>query len=97
MLKAKTQSDAATGNNKLADSEAGAKPERITYPITDKRGYGTRWGLCVRSVDNLLRQGLPHIKVGARRVRINVDEADAWMKQRYGTQRRSPVQRGGGQ
>jgi hypothetical protein len=56
--------------------------------VTDKRGYGQRWGFSVRMIDNLLAQGLPHCKVGERRVRILVPEADAWMRERYGTQRR---------
>jgi len=56
--------------------------------ITDKRGYARRWQFSPRHVDNLLKQGLPHLKIGARRVRIIIAEADAWMRERYGTQRR---------
>jgi hypothetical protein len=67
--------ETATGN-KLADD------------VTDKRGYGKRWGFSPRHVDNLISQGLPHLKIGERRVRIIVPEADAWMKQQFGTQRR---------
>jgi hypothetical protein len=67
--------DAATGH-KLA-------PE-----ITDKRGYGQHWQFSTRHVDNLIAQGLPHLKIGERRVRIIIEEADAWMRARYGTQRR---------
>jgi hypothetical protein len=58
--------------------------------ITDKKGFGARWLFSVRHVDNLLRAGLPHCKVGKRRVRILVDEGDAWMKERFGT-RRAPA------
>jgi hypothetical protein len=59
--------------------------------VTDKRGFAQRWNFSTRYVDNLLAQGLPHLKVGARRVRIVVAEADAWMRQRFSTQRRGPV------
>ena len=59
--------------------------------ITDKRGYGARWHFSVRHVDNLLAQGLTHCKVGNRRVRIIVPEADTWMRQRFGIQRRGPL------
>lgn len=52
--------------------------------ITDKRGYAQRWGLCVRTINNLIDRGLPHLKIGARRVRIDVAEADAWMRRTYG-------------
>lgn len=58
-----------------------------TNNIVDKRGYAARWKFSVRHIDNLLAQGLPHCRVGNRRVRILVDEADAWMKSRFGTQR----------
>lgn len=70
--------DPATGEPKLAD-------------ITDKRGFAARWGFSPRHIDNLLAQGLPHLRVGARRVRIIVAEADAWMKAKFSTQRRNPA------
>lgn len=71
--------DATTGETRLADE------------ITDKRGYGARWLFSVRHVDNLLAEGLPHLKIGKRRVRIVISEADAWMRERFGTRRRGPV------
>jgi predicted DNA-binding transcriptional regulator AlpA len=67
--------ESATGNNKFAQD------------ITDKSGFAARWGGSRRWVDKLLAQGLPHLKIGARRVRIITAEADAWMKQQFGTQR----------
>ena len=70
--------DAAPGNKPAAE-------------ITDKRGYGQRWHFSLRHVDNLLAQGMPHLKIGARRVRIITSEADAWMRARYGVQRRAPA------
>lgn len=54
-----------------------------TEIITDKRGFGKRWGFSIRHVDNLLAQGLPHLKIGKRRVRIILADADAWMKERF--------------
>jgi hypothetical protein len=59
--------------------------------VTDKPGYGQRWKFSARHIDNLIAQGLPHLKIGKRRVRIIIDEADAWMKERFGTQRRTPA------
>jgi hypothetical protein len=52
--------DADTGNTVAAG---------ITN-ITDKRGYGARWRFSPRHVDNLIAAGLPHLKIGSRRVRI---------------------------
>jgi len=55
--------------------------------IMDKTEYGRRWRFSPRYIDNLLRQGPPHLKIGKRRVRIVVSEGDAWMKERFSTQR----------
>jgi len=59
-------------------------------PITDKRGFAARWLFSLRYCDTLLSQGLPHFKVGQRRVRINIADGDAWMNDRFGTRRRRP-------
>jgi len=77
-------------NSFRPDSTAGTK---LTEEITDKRGYAERWRFSVRHIDNLIAQGLPHLAIGTRRVRIVVEEADAWMHQRFGTQRRGPTSR----
>jgi hypothetical protein len=55
--------------------------------ITDKRGYAERWSFSPRHIDNLLAAGLPHLKVGQRRVRIVIADADTWMKQKFQCQR----------
>jgi hypothetical protein len=64
-----------------------AECEGQTAQITDKKGYGARWGFKARKVDNLLASGLPHLKIGARRVRILIPEADAWMREKFFVQR----------
>jgi hypothetical protein len=74
-------------NNQNTLATAGAAP--FYLPVADKRfadkkGYGEHLGLCERTVGNLLKQGLPHLKIGSRRVRIDVAEADAWMRKTYG-------------
>jgi hypothetical protein len=68
--------DAATSESKLAAE------------IADKGQYAHRWQFSRRTVDNLIREGLPHIAYGRRRIRIVVAEADEWMRRRYGQQRR---------
>lgn len=74
-----TQPDTATGNKLAAEF------------VTDKRGFAARWKFSVRHVDNLLAQGMPHLKCGRRRVRLVVSEADSWMKERFGTRRLGPA------
>jgi hypothetical protein len=66
------------------DATAGLKP---AAEITDKAGYAQRWRFSKRHIDNLLARGLPHLKIGKRRVRIEIPEADAWMRSQFLTQR----------
>ena len=60
----------------------------LASPFTDKRNYGRRWNGSPRWVDGLLAQGLPHLKIGKRRVRICIAEADSWMRETFRVQRR---------
>jgi predicted DNA-binding transcriptional regulator AlpA len=73
----------------LSTNDAAAPDE--ANEITDKRGYGARWGFSVRHIDNLLAQGCPHLKIGKRRVRIIVAEADEWMREKFRVRRRGPL------
>ena len=73
----------------LPDVSTGSKLEADV--ITDKKGFAARWHFSVRHVDNLLAQGMPHLKCGSRRVRLVTAEADLWMKERFGTRRLGPV------
>jgi hypothetical protein len=61
--------------------------------VLDKDGFARRWLFSRRYIDALLAQGLPHCKLGARRVRIITGEADNWMRERFGTQRRGRAKR----
>ena len=76
----------------LETAAAGSSSTAKHY-VTDKRGYAERWHFGPRMIDNLLAQGLPHLAVGKRRVRILVAEADVWMRERYGTRRIGPIAR----
>jgi len=78
-------------NSCVPETAAGQKPAENN--VTDKKGFGARWDFSGRMVDNFLAQGMPHLKIGKRRVRILVDEADAWMKERFGTRRFAAQQR----
>jgi hypothetical protein len=61
----------------------------LASPYTDKRGYSQRWQFSTRKCDDLIAQGLPHLKIGKRRVRICIPEADAWMVEQFRVQRRA--------
>jgi hypothetical protein len=51
----------------------------------------THWRSSLRQSAKLLAKGMPHLKIDSRRVRIIIAEADAWMREQYGTRRRSPA------
>ena len=72
-------------------AEHNIQPDAATtaQEITDKKGYAARWQGSVRWIDGLLARGLPHLKIGKRRVRIVISEADRWMREQFYTQRRS--------
>ena len=74
----------------IAETTTGPK---LAADITDKRRYAQRWLFSRRQIDNFLSQGMPHCKIGERRVRIVIAEADAWMRERFGTRRRGPAKR----
>jgi hypothetical protein len=74
-MKTQIQADAATAITKLATE------------ITNKRGYAQHWQFSVRKCDQLLAKGLPHLKISARQIRINIPEADQWMREQFQTQR----------
>jgi excisionase family DNA binding protein len=37
-------------------------------------------GIARRTVDNWLQRGLPHLKLGSRRVRFDLREVDEWFR-----------------
>jgi hypothetical protein len=82
----------------MKDSNTLATPENATgnqtslaSPFTDKRGYAQRWQFSTRKCDDLIAQGLPHLKIGKRRVRICIMEADSWMQAQFRVQRRAAL------
>jgi predicted DNA-binding transcriptional regulator AlpA len=83
----------ATGRNEAEQNEGGANPAPAQQPtrLIDKRAVGRLLGFSARHIDNLLAQGLPHFKIGARRVRFNADEVLAWCKEQFHTSRIGPA------
>jgi hypothetical protein len=49
--------------------------------------YAFRLNVCTRTIDRLIDQGLPHLRVGAKSIRIDPLTADKWLTQTYGTTR----------
>jgi predicted DNA-binding transcriptional regulator AlpA len=70
--------DNATGQSSLASS-----PRYLT-----KKDLAKLVQLSVRSIDNLLREGCPHLKLGRRRVRFDEIETRRWLADKFRVQRR---------
>ena len=63
-------------------------PDAATgFKFATKRDVADMMQLCTRTVDNLMAEGMPYLRLGSRRVRFNVEEVKAWLKERYSTQR----------
>jgi len=57
------------------------------FKFGDKFAVAEMLDLCPRSVDNLMAQGMPHLRIGTRRVRFDMAEVRAWAKRHYGVSR----------
>jgi predicted DNA-binding transcriptional regulator AlpA len=68
-------------------------------PLANENANPTRYGskrdvaqmvqMSLRSVDNFLRDGCPHLKLGKRRVRFDMAEVRAWLAENFRTTRRA--------
>lgn len=58
--------------------------------LGDKRAVAEMaGGMSVRWVDSQLAAGMPHVRIGTRRVRFDLAEVREWLKSKYGPQRRA--------
>lgn len=60
-------------------------------PLGDKRDVANMLGVSVRSVDNYLAEGCPHMKPTPRCVRFDLNDVREWFKTKYGQQCRKPI------
>ena len=65
---------------------------RMHCPHIDKDALARHLGLSRRTIDNWLQRGMPHLKLGARRVRFDLRKIEAWLHRecrtvRYGKSR----------
>jgi predicted DNA-binding transcriptional regulator AlpA len=87
VLKTTLQPDAATGEKLATVPRYGSKAD-VAAMLQMSR----------RTVDNLLRQGCPHLKLGSRRCRFDLAEVREWLSENFRVQRRGKlVSNGGGQ
>ena len=82
MKKTQIQPDAAAGIKSTANTD--------TLPrYGSKRDVAAMVQMSVRSVDNFLRAGCPHLKLGKRRVRFDLPETRQWLADNFRVQRRA--------
>lgn len=66
-------------------NEQTSSPSVAQPPIRDyenKKQFAERLGVSLRTVDNLLAKGLPHVKLTRKLIRIPRAAADEWMAER---------------
>ena len=67
----------------------GISQSAASLNLGDKRAVAALAGnMSVRWVDGQLALGMPHLKLGPRRVRFDLGEVREWLKSSYGQQRR---------
>jgi predicted DNA-binding transcriptional regulator AlpA len=59
-----------------------------------KRDVAAMLQMSVRSVDNFVARGCPHLRVSSRRLRFDMAEVRAWLSEQYHVQRRSKLTTG---
>jgi hypothetical protein len=79
--------DADAGNFKSS-----AHDLNTIAPFGSKRDVAAMLKMSVRSVDNFLAAGMPHMKIGKRRCRFDLPVVREWMLTQYGIQRRGGAQ-----
>jgi predicted DNA-binding transcriptional regulator AlpA len=82
-MTAKFFPEVATGNGLAA-------PHSACEALLSKAGVSALTGMSPRTIDNWLSQGLPHLRIGARRCRFDAVEVKAWLRQKFGHQRFGP-------
>jgi excisionase family DNA binding protein len=68
------------------------EPQPQASPYIDKAALAQRLGLSRRTIDNWMQRGLPHLKLGTRRVRFDLRDVEPWLQRqchtvRYGRMR----------
>jgi predicted DNA-binding transcriptional regulator AlpA len=74
--------DTANGNQPLAT---------VPTRYGSKRDVAAMLQMSVRTVDNFVAAGCPHLRVSSRRLRFDMAEVRQWLSDNFRTQRRTTV------
>jgi phage terminase Nu1 subunit (DNA packaging protein) len=68
--------------------EASPGQSALANRYGSKRDVAIMVQMSLRTVDNFVAQGCPHLKIGKRRLRFDMDEVRQWLAETFRTQRR---------
>ncbi|HSY29678.1 MAG TPA: helix-turn-helix domain-containing protein, partial [Burkholderiaceae bacterium] len=69
-------------NMGINQNPEGAEGQPIAPDYENKRQVAARLGVSVRTIDNLLTRGLPHVKLTRRLIRFPRAAVDQWLTER---------------
>jgi hypothetical protein len=72
------------------DTDTGSKLS-VPARLVRKRVVAAANSVSLRTCDNWLRVGCPHVKVSPRLALFDLDEVETWLKEKFGTRRRGPA------
>ena len=73
----------------IPDADTGHKLSAIIPQFGSKRDVAAMLQMSLRSVDNYVAAGCPHIALSKRRLRFDLVEVRQWFKEQFGNQRRA--------
>lgn len=79
--------DTAPGNQ-TSLAALSAQGRELPAHYGSKRDVAAMVQMSVRSVDNFVAAGCPHLKLGKRRLRFDMGEVRQWLADNFRTQRR---------
>lgn len=68
-----------------------ATSDTLPQKFGDKRAVARMTAMSSRWVDGEMAKGMPHLKLGPRRCRFDLEEVAEWLRQQYRVQRRGAV------
>jgi predicted DNA-binding transcriptional regulator AlpA len=75
----------------VAVNKSAATTTPLPRKLGDKRDVAQLAGMSRRWVDGEMAKGMPHLKLGTRRCKFDLEEVAEWLRQQYHVQRRGKL------
>ncbi len=69
--------------NEISESPGTGASQPPAPDYENKQQLAARLGVCVRTIDNLLAHGLPHLKLTRKLIRFPRAAVDQWLAERH--------------